>query len=169
VPTDHRRARRPIVARREIPAPAEDVLTFLTEIENHVRLAPGSVEVLSLARRADLSVRAVVRLRGPLGVRRLAATELLPPLAPGVIEGRAAIGGGTFASIAWRVQMGAARTEVILCASIDETSRLDQVLLCLGGRRWLERRFVAALERLPEQLAQRPARLSQEAPARRAA
>jgi hypothetical protein len=168
VPTLVRRARQPIVATKSIAAPAGEVLRFLGDLENHVRLAPGSVEVLSLDRRPDLGAHAVVRLRGPLAIRRTAATELLPTAAPNSIVGRARIGSSTLASVAWRVQDRATGSAVALCATIDATAPLDALLLRLGGRRWLARHFAAALDRLSDQVA--PAAASpQPSPVRRAA
>jgi carbon monoxide dehydrogenase subunit G len=143
---------RPIVAAREIAAPAEAILGFLTDLENHVRLAPGSVEVLALARPPGLGARAVVRLRGPLAIHRTASTEFLRTPVTDSIVGRARIGEGTRASVVWRIQRHPAGSAVTLCATIDAASPLDGLLLRLGGRRWLARRFAAALDHLADQL-----------------
>src|SRR3954447_19254696 len=150
---------RPIVASSAIAAPPEEVLRFLADLENHVRLAPGSVEVLSLDRRPDVGVRALVRLTGPLAIQRTAATELLRTPAPNSIVGWARTGGSTQASVAWKIQTRAAGSAVTLRATIDAAGPLDRLLLSLGGRRWLARRFAAALEHLADQLAPAPASL----------
>ncbi len=150
---------RPIVASSPIAAPAEEILRFLTELENHVRLAPGSVEVLSLDRRPDVGVRALVRLRGPLAIQRTAATELLQAPTPDSLVGRARIGDSTRASVSWKIHRRTAGSTVTLCATIDEAGPLDRLILGLGGRRWLARRFAAALEHLSDQLAPAPASL----------
>ena len=150
---------RPIVASSAIAAPADEVLRFLIDLENHVRLAPGSVEVLSLDRRPHVGVRALVRLRGPLAIQRMAATELLQAPAPDSIVGRARIGDSTRASVSWKIHRRTAGSTVTLCATIDEAGPLDRLLLSLGGRRWLARRFTAALEHLSVQLAPAPASL----------
>jgi uncharacterized protein YndB with AHSA1/START domain len=147
---------RPIVASRHIAAPAEAVFRFLTDLENHVRLAPGSVEVLSLDRSPGHSARALVWLRGPLAIQRTASTEFLRTPVPDSIVGRARIGNSTRASVAWRIQRRAAGSAVTLCATIDAVSPLDGLLLLLGGRRWLAKRFAAALEHLSDQLTQVP-------------
>ncbi len=144
---------RPIVASRQIAAPAEAVFRFLTDLENHVRLAPGSVEVVSLDRPPGLAARALVRLRGPFAIQRTASTELLRTPVSDSIVGRARIGDSTRASVAWRVRTHAAGTAVTLCATIDASGPLDWLLLRLGGRRWIARRFAAALDHLSDQLA----------------
>src|SRR3954467_7541462 len=94
--------RRPIVASRRIGAPADQVLRFLGDLENHARLAPGSVELLSLDRRPDLCTRALVELRGPLAIKPTATTELVPARVADSIAGRASVGKGTLVSVAWR-------------------------------------------------------------------
>jgi carbon monoxide dehydrogenase subunit G len=152
-----KRARRPIAASTEIAAPAEAVVRFLADLENHVQLAPGEVELLSLERRPDLGDHAVVRLRGPSGIRRTASTELMRPSASSSIIGRAWIGKNTAASVAWRIRPLGAGSAVTLCATIDATSALDGLLLRAGGRRWLTRQFSAALEHLAYQLSTAPA------------
>jgi carbon monoxide dehydrogenase subunit G len=144
---------RPIVASRQIAAPAEAVLRFLADLENHVQLAPGSVEVLSLDTDPGLGAGALVRLKGPLAIRRTASTEFLRTPVSDSIVGRARIGDGTRASVVWRIQGHAAGSAVTLCATIDAASPRDGLLLRLGGRRWLAKRFAAALDHLADQLA----------------
>jgi hypothetical protein len=56
------------------------------------------------------------------------------------------------ASVVWRIRSHGAGSVVILCATIDATSRLDGLLVRLGGRRWLARRFGAALVHLSQEL-----------------
>jgi hypothetical protein len=148
-PSDQlRRADRPIVASRQMAEPAEEVARFLADLENHVRLAPGSVQVLSLDRRPGLGDRALVRLRGPLAVRRTAWTEVVEAPAANSIVGRACIGCSTVASVNWTIRRQGAGSDVTLCATVDAASRLDGLLLRFGGRRWLARRFAAALDQL---------------------
>jgi hypothetical protein len=158
-----------IVATRPIGAPAGEVLRFLGDLANHVELGPGSVEVMTLEPRPEQGARAIVRLTGPLAIRRTAVTELLPARVPDSVIGRARIGRRTMASVAWRVHRGVGGSAVTLCATIDEAGPLDALLLRLGGRRWLERRFAAALDHLSDQLAPAATASPQSAPVRRAA
>jgi hypothetical protein len=132
--------------------PAEAVLRFLSDLENHARLAPRSVRLLSLQRGPGLGAHALVRLKGPLAIRRTASTEVLASRAPDSIVGRARIGDATVATIVWRIDGNAAGSAVTLCATVDAASRLDGMLLRVGGRRWLTRRFAAALRRLSYEL-----------------
>jgi hypothetical protein len=147
---------RPIVASRRIGAPADEVLRFLGDLENHARLAPGSVELLSLERSPGLGARALVRLRGPLGMQCTATTELVPSSAANSIAGRARVGNGTLVSIAWRVYPRGRRSIVRLSATLDATRPLDALLLRLGGRRWLATRFAVALDHLSDEFAAEP-------------
>jgi outer membrane protein assembly factor BamB len=144
-----------IDARRQIAATRQDVNHFLADLENHARLSPGSVEVLSHHSLKDGVAHATVLLRGPLGIRRFARTELLPvPVEATSIRGRAQIGHRTAASVAWTIKAcGPGRSEVALCARVEDAAPLDRLLLLLGGRRWLAGHFQAALARLPHLIA----------------
>jgi hypothetical protein len=144
--------RRPIVASRRIGAPADQVLRFLGDLENHARLAPGSVELLSLERRPGLGARALVRLRGPLAIKRTATTELVPTRVADSIAGRARVGKGTLVSVAWEICRPGTGSLVTLSATLDAIRPLDSMLLRLGGRRWLARRFALALDHLSDEL-----------------
>jgi hypothetical protein len=119
-------------------------------------LAPGSVELLSLDRRPDAGARALVRLRGPLAIKRTATTELVSTQVANSIAGRASIGRGTLVSVAWRIHPRGSGSAVTLCATLGATRPLDSLLLRLGGRRWLARRFAAALDHLSDQLTAAP-------------
>ena len=154
----------PVVASRQLDAPAEAVLRFLADLENHARLAPRSVRLLSLQRGPSPGAKALVRLKGPLAIRRTASTEILESRAPDSIVGRARIGDATAATIVWRIEGNSAGSAVTLCATVDAASRLDGMLLRLGGRRWLARRFAAALEHLSYELNPAPARHGSEGP-----
>ena len=157
-----------IVARRQIPASAEAVIRFLADLEHHVRLAPESVQLLRLSRTPGRPADALVRLTGPLGIERMASTELLQTRLANSIAGQARIGKRTVASVTWCVEENGAGSVVTLSATVDAASPIDRMVLILGGRRWLARRFDAALERLSELLPATPSRLSEE-PAARAA
>jgi carbon monoxide dehydrogenase subunit G len=141
-----------IVAQRRIAAPADAVVDFLSDLENHVRLAPGALEVLQLERPPGVVARAIVRLKGPLAIRRTAVTELLRTAAPDLVAGRARIGDRTRASVVWRIEAYGAGSSVSLCATVDAAAPFDALLLRLGGRRWVARRFAAALDNLAEEL-----------------
>jgi hypothetical protein len=157
-----------IVARRQIPASAEAAIRFLADLEQHVRLAPESVQLLRLSRPAGRPTHALVRLTGPLGIERMASTKLLQTRLANSIAGQARIGKRTVASVRWCVEENGAGSVVTLSATVDAASPIDRMVLILGGGRWLARRFDAALERLSELLPTTSSHLSEEPTARAA-
>jgi hypothetical protein len=150
-------ARREIAATGEIPAPRETVFGFLASLENHAALGRGSVELLSLTRRAGRASEAVVRLRGPLAIRRTALTAISGTRAPESIYGRACIGPRTRAFVAWQIESAPHGSTVSLRVIVKRTGLRDRLLLAFGGRWWLRRRFASALSCLSHQLALTPA------------
>jgi hypothetical protein len=153
-------ARREIAATREIPATRETVFGFLASLENHAALGRGSVELLSLKRGARGANGAVVRLRGPLAIRRTASTAITGTRAPESISGRAWVGPRTRAFVAWQIESAPHGSTVSLRAIVERAGLLDRMLLALGGRWLLERRFASALSCLSHQLALTPAFVS---------
>jgi hypothetical protein len=142
-----------ITARAELAQRPRAVFDFLADLRNHALLAPGSVKLRSRDLGTELPVQAIVRLRGPLAIRRTATTAIVDARAPAVITGRASIGKRTRASISWQVAGRRDHTSVTLRVTVQETGFLDGVLLALGGRGWLQRRFADALACLADQLA----------------
>ncbi len=149
-------ARRDIAATRHIPAPRETVFAFLANLENHAALGRGSVEFQSLEHRAGGASEAVVRLRGPLAISRTASTVISGTRAPESICGRAWIGSRTRAFVSWNIESASHGSTVSLRATVERSGLLDGLLLRLGGRWWLKRRFATALRCLSHQLAPAP-------------
>ena len=137
-----------------VPAAPEEVFAFLSELENHWRLLDGHVEVLELD--GAPSDRAVVRLRGPLGVRRTVRTRVTAAREARLIIGVAELGESTRARVSWTLASRLGDTRVRLAAEVEHADAFDRMLLRLGGRVWLERRFGYALERLAERLSAAP-------------
>lgn len=136
----------PIEATASVAATPEEVFDFLSDLENHWRLVDRFVEVSELAGDGD---GAVVRLRGPLGVRRTVRTRVTETRRPGLIVGVAQLRGSTRARVTWTLEPAAAgRTHVGLAASVEQAALLDRLLLALGGRVWMRRRFAHGLRRL---------------------
>jgi hypothetical protein len=129
-----------------VAAAPEAVFGFLASLENHWKLAGRWVEVVSIE---DGSGR--VRICGPLGLRRTARTVVVDAQPSHVMHGTAELSGGTLARVAWELGEDAGGTTVRLSAEVERASAGDRVLLALGGRAWMERRFEAILERLGEQ------------------
>jgi len=142
-----------------VPAPPEDVFAFLSDLRNHWLLADRFVEVVTLE--ASDGVHAdggQVRVRGPLGVRRTATTRVVAAREPRLMIGTAELPGGTRARVSWTLAARLSGTRVRLAAEIECSGILDRLLLAVGGRWWLTRRFASTLERLSEELRRRRAR-----------
>jgi hypothetical protein len=101
-------------------------------------------------------------------MQRTASTELLQTRLANSIAGQARIGERTVASVAWCVDENDRGSVVTLRAVVDAAGPVDRVVLLLGGRRWLARRFEAALQRLSDLLDAAPSRSSEELTARAA-
>jgi uncharacterized protein YndB with AHSA1/START domain len=147
---------REIRASRLVEAPQNELFDFLENLDNHWRLADDFIDVLALERDADgRADGGRVRMRGPMGVSRQAATKVLAADAPHQMLGMAEVGPRTRGFVRWKLHGDGGGTRVRLEATIDRVGWLDRVLLVLGGRAWLERRFDAVLGRLPERFAAR--------------
>ena len=146
----------PIEATAVVPATADEVFSFLSDLSNHWRLVDRFVEVLSV----DGSV-GLVRLRGPFGVRRTVRTRVTEARAPELIVGVAELGARTRGVVRWELSPGPdGSTHVRLAASVARASLFDRLLLACGGRAWMRQRFRVGLERLaatpPTPLRSRP-------------
>jgi uncharacterized protein YndB with AHSA1/START domain len=137
-----------IEATRVVRATPEAVFRFLSALENHWTLAGRWVEVVALN---DSSGR--VRIHGPLGLRRTAGTKVVDAEPDHLLKGIAELSGGTRARISWELSEDSGGTDVRLVAETEHTAVGDRLLLALGGRAWLTRRFDAILARLDEQFA----------------
>jgi Polyketide cyclase / dehydrase and lipid transport len=129
-----------------VGAPPEAVFGFLATLENHWKLAGRWVEVVSID---DGSGR--VRIHGPLGIRRTARTIVVDASPSHVMHGTAELSGGTLARVAWELGEDTGGTTVRLSAEVERAALPDRLLLTLGGRTWMRRRFDAILARLDEQ------------------
>ena len=133
-----------------VPAPQQDVFAFLSDLGNHWRLASRFVEVVELESTSggDAPDRGVVRLRGPLGLRRTARTRVTAARPPRLMIGTADVADGTRARVSWTLAPRLGQTRVRLSAEVDDARPLDRLLLALGGARWMRTRFAATLKRL---------------------
>ena len=133
---------RPVVARRLVPRPAEELYALLADLRGHWDLAGRWVHPLEL--RAD---GGTVRVRGPLGLRRTVSTQLDTLEPPRRVSGLAH-SGATRAAISWDLSPSDGGTLVTLRADLLEAGPLDRLVLALGGRAWMGGRFAATLQRL---------------------
>jgi hypothetical protein len=137
-----------------IPASPEEVFDFLSDLGNHWRLVDRFVEVIELTGPpGGPPDGGVVRLRGPLGVRRTVRTRVTAARRGRLIIGTAELGESTRARVSWTLAGRLGQTRVRLAAEVEHADGLDRLLLALGGRAWLRRRFAFALERLAERFA----------------
>jgi hypothetical protein len=141
-------------AEREIAAPAGTLFAYLADLEQHWQLADRFIEVVSLERPppGGPARGGVVRMCGPLGLRRTARTQVADVHAPTRLSGTAQVG-ATVATVSWWLEPLGERTRVRLEATVVRASPLDRVLLALGGGRWLARRFRAILATLERRVA----------------
>ena len=137
-----------ISAARTVSASPEEVFAFLADLENHWAIADRFVDVVSLEGPPGARHGGLVRMRGPLELRRTARTRVLEAHPSERMVGQAEIGRATSARVQWTLDTHPDGTLVELAATVDRASALDRLLLALGGARWLRRRFAGALDRL---------------------
>jgi uncharacterized protein YndB with AHSA1/START domain len=143
-----------VAASRVVGASPERVFAFLADLRNHWLLADAFVEVLSIERGpGGAGVGGRVRMRGPLGLRRTADTRVASVERPGSIAGTATLADGTRGAIRWTLSGQGDGTRVRLEGTLERARPLDRLLLALGGRRWLERRFAGVLDSLAQEFA----------------
>ena len=131
-----------ISARRRVARPRDELYEQLADLRGHWRLAGRWVQPLEL--RED---GGIVRVLGPAGLHRTIHTMLTDAREPECVAGEARIG-RTRASIQWLLEEDGAGTLVTLRADVLEAGLLDRAMLALGGRRWMQGRFAATLQRL---------------------
>jgi len=143
-----------ISARRTVPVTPAAAFAFLSRPSNHHRLVTSRIRLLELDLTRDGELHGgLMRLRGPLGLRRRARTRLAETRRPVHLAGTARVGAGTHVRIRWDLQRaGDAATHVMLSARVLRAAPTERLLLTLGGRRWLRGLFVATLERLASEL-----------------
>jgi hypothetical protein len=135
-----------IEASRVVERSPEDIHAFIAELENH-RVLTG--RHLRLQEVAPGGRGGRIVMRGPLGVRRTAATEVTVVRAPGRFGGVAVVGPRTRARVDWTIEAAAGGgSRVELRAVVLDAGPLDRMLLKAGGRGWLRRRFRDTLRRL---------------------
>jgi uncharacterized protein YndB with AHSA1/START domain len=151
-----------IAAERIVAAAPPDVFAFLADLENHWLLADRFVEVLSLERPpgGGPAHGGMVRIRGPLGLGRIARTRVVHAQPNTSIAGTASVGERTEARVHWTLTPVSEGTLVRLEATVDRTGRSEAILLSAGGRRWLEGRFASILDTLARRLPRAPGQVS---------
>ena len=132
-----------IAAEAVVAATPEAVFRFLSDLENHWRLAGRWIEVVEIGERGGR-----VRMKGPLGIRRTATTRVDGAQPQHRMSGTAELSGGTLAHVRWELNEDAGGTRVRLAADVEHATAADRLLLAAGGAAWMRRRFRRILERL---------------------
>ena len=143
---------RPLSATATLPHPPARIFEFLSDLRNHWRLEERFVELDDVT--AD---GGRVRLRGPLGLRRVARTKVLeaePPGPVGRLHGHAEIGRSTRGDVFWEIAPADGGSNVTLAAVPQRLGLVDKLLLVMGGRRWMCALLRNALARLDAVLAE---------------
>jgi hypothetical protein len=90
-----------------------------------------------------------VRVKGPLGLSRVAQTAVVAAERPRLLTGTAEVGRTTRGAVRWEIEpLVPGTSRVRFTAQVEQTSPLDRVLLGCGGRWWLARIVVRAVQRL---------------------
>lgn len=89
-----------------------------------------------------------MRIRGPLGLSRVARTRVVAAEEPRELRGRAEIGRGTVGAVRWTIEPSGGGSRVTLSAVVEEAQLFDRAILVLGGKRFLRRGFADALAQL---------------------
>jgi hypothetical protein len=157
-----------LVAERSVPASAEAIFEFLSDLDRHWLLGGRYVQVVELGGPARAPDQGVVRLRGPLGLSRTVRTRVLETTRPSRMTGSAEIGAATAATVSWTLtRLGEEATHVELRAAVLRAGWGDLALLALGGRWWLGRMFGSTLGALAAQFGRSrgegPARIDESA------
>lgn len=136
-----------ISATRRVPASDRAVFAFLADLENHWRLSPR-FQVLELDRnRAGAAIGGIVRVHGPLGLRRTVRTRVAHVDPPVGMRGEAIVD-DTRAQVEWTMTADGDGTIVRLSVDVIRESWQERLLFALGGRRWLRLQFDQILDEL---------------------
>lgn len=141
-----------------VEAAPDAVFGLLADLGEHWRLAGDWIEVLALQPPTGPADGAVVRLRGPLGLRRVARTRVDVVEPPVRLAGHAHAGRATRAAVEWRLEPAGERTRVQIELVLVRASPGDRALWVLGGRLWTQSRLRATLEHLVQWAAPRARR-----------
>jgi uncharacterized protein YndB with AHSA1/START domain len=134
-------------ASRTIAHPPDRVFAFLADLRNHWRLDDAFIALDEIGARGGR-----ILIRGPLGIAREARTRVLETVPSSLLRGRADVGPRTVGLVSWELGSANGKTHVTLSARVERASPRDRLLLALGGRAWLRRRFGRVLERLEQTL-----------------
>jgi hypothetical protein len=131
---------------RFMHAPRRIVHAVLSDIDAHHRLADDGIQLLD-TNHQRARPRGLIRVNPPIPLSWTIRTEMICD-EPDRVVGIAAIGEREAADLVWQLDQREGGTLVRLEATTRDLSSLEQLLLKLGGRWWLRRRFSSTLRRL---------------------
>lgn len=134
-----------MAVRRWVRGQPEEVYAFLADLDNHWCLHDRHLRLEHL--HADRQ-GGIIGLGGPIGLRRTVRIIVTTRDEPRQLGGRAQIGRRTTAQVNWNIEAQGVGARVELVAVVLTAGPLDRLLLAVGGRRWLSRRFDAVLAAL---------------------
>jgi hypothetical protein len=128
-----------------VPQRPERVYAFLADLRNHWQLSRrfAELEQLDGDRQGGR-----VRIRGPLGLSRIARTRVEDTIEPSELRGEARVGRSTLGVVRWTIDPDGSGSRVTLAAEVVRASALDRAVLAVGGELLLRRMFTEALDRL---------------------
>lgn len=128
-----------------MPQRPERVYAFLADLRNHWQLSRrfAELEQLDGDRQGGR-----VRIRGPLGLSRVARTRVEDTIEPSELRGEARVGRSTLGVVRWTIDPDGSGSRVTLAAEVVRASALDRAVLAVGGELLLRRMFTEALDRL---------------------
>ncbi|HEY3005214.1 MAG TPA: SRPBCC family protein [Kribbellaceae bacterium] len=144
----NRRPARPLTASAVVRGRADSVFAFLADLDNHLLFHDRHIRIVELAGEPGQRHGGRVRLRGPLGLRRFAHTQVTHRQPPHLMTGLARIGERTVAHVRWALHPDGEHTRIELSTTITSAGLVDRALLALGGKLWLRRRICATLATL---------------------
>jgi len=136
---------RPVSASAHLEQPPERVFEFLADLRNHWRLTQRLAALETLD--GD-GAGGRVRIGGPLGLSRVARTRVVGMDPPRALHGQAHVGRRTVGLVHWRIEPNGQGSHVTLSAVVERATRLDRLILAVGGRRLLARAFADAVAQL---------------------
>lgn len=138
-----------MIAHRVVAHPPDHVYAFLASLDNHWHLAGRHLRLEHVSPEEGAGRITIV---APLGLTRTARTQVTTRRRPTAFGGTATVGRSTTARVTWNIESHEHGAHVALQATLLAAAPVDRILLALGGRRWLRRRFESALGRLAEEL-----------------
>ena len=128
-----------------------EVHALLADVEAHALLSVRGLQLVAAAD-APSSPHGLIRVNPPGPLKRTVSTVMSHRDNPSTIAGTARIGRRRVADIVWSLDSRGSDTLVLLSARTRKLSRVEHVVLVLGGRWWIRRRFRKVLERLDNSL-----------------